>query len=165
MGNMLMVISKKGEAIADIMEPYSVNHLTSFEGDANPNAKWEWYHEGGMWRAFISLKEGHYADSAPIKDINFVDDARYYYVLDWWYSNFDKFDTNEETRKFKEMSAGDFARMKSRLYSREVLVDGEWISFDDEEVSEKDWSEGFYKRFIEGRDETDIITIVDYGML
>ena len=154
MGQMLMTITHRGENLNDVMEPY-------FK-ETNINPKWEWFSIGGMWRNFISLKNGGHADSAPIKDIDFDNDERYYFILNWWYSNYDKFDTNPETREFKKYSAGEFARMKSRFYARNLLVDGKWICFDEENVSEKEWAESFYDRFIKERDESDVITIVDY---
>jgi hypothetical protein len=37
----------------------------------NPNAKWDWYEEGGRWENMILLKDGRKVNSALAKDIDF----------------------------------------------------------------------------------------------
>ena len=36
----------------------------------NPNAKWDWYSEGGRWRGFIKGTDGRNCDSAPFAEID-----------------------------------------------------------------------------------------------
>ena len=46
------------------------------EGDAwgyltNPNAKWDWYEEGGRWNGFFRTKDGKNVNSALVSEIDF----------------------------------------------------------------------------------------------
>ncbi len=48
----------------------------SFGYYSNPNAKWDWYQEGGRWNNSIKTKSGVFCNSCKISEIDFTPDEK-----------------------------------------------------------------------------------------
>lgn len=150
---------------------------------ANPDAKWDWWVEGGRWENYLRLKNGKCVTSAPIKDIDFgLDKEAYDVALRFW-------DIIVEEKPLKPFEKMPFSLWKPEWYldyygSREeyaervarfstyavVTPDGIWFEKGKmlglsvssvPEKNTKDWDLNFIERFILPEDENTIITIVD----
>lgn len=53
---------------------------------SNPNAKWDWYADGGRWDGYIYLKDGKEHNSLPIDEIDWV---RMFTDVEYEYTDYD----------------------------------------------------------------------------
>lgn len=142
---------------------------------SNPNAKWDWWVEGGRWDKWLIDKNGKKCNSCLVKDLDLdamriegmVDAARY------WIR--EKEEAKREGRKMSFWNYKDVPSLEEYVKSADkpvapyaILHDGEWIGkgemgwwgIDDPNCTEEEWSKKF-QEFIEGLDPETEITIVD----
>lgn len=153
----------------------------------NPNAKWDWYEIGGRWNNMLRLKDGTFANSAKIKDINFEptekaiqEQTRFWELyIEKGLDNLTQEEKDElgfvfytpkyylETYKTKE----NYVRLITGFSTYAVIEnDGEWLEKGEmgwfaissaTAEEEAQWNESFYDRFIKDRDPEEYITILD----
>ena len=150
---------------------------------ANPDAKWDWYEEGGRWKDFLRLKDGTRASSAKLKDIDFSPDPEEYAkALHYWSLVVENqpLEPGEEMpfsfykpEYYKEFY-GDresYAKRQTGFHTFAVITPngiwyekgrcGWWGNSDESPEQARDWEENFVKNFIEGEDGDTVATIVD----
>lgn len=161
--------------------------ITDKEGNlystANPDAKWDWWEEGGRWEKFLLLKDGTRANSAKLKDIDFSPDhEEYQKALRYWDlvvenaplepgekmpfnlykpDYYKEIYVNRENYAKRQASFSTFAVITSNGIWYEKGCCGWWGSSDENLEQARDWEENFVKNFIEGEDGNMIATIVD----
>lgn len=112
----------------------------SFGYYSNPNAKWDWYQEGGRWNNSIKTKSGVFCNSCKISEIDFTPDERDLEInRRFWEIVIDKEPLKEgEERPFcfysekylKELYGNKetYALRKSIFSTYSILTpDGEWL--------------------------------------
>lgn len=149
----------------------------------NPDSKWDWYMVGGRFSNHIKLKNGKYADSAKVKDIDFSSDSEVYNkALRFWeiaVEDAPLMDGEEKPfifykkeyylERYKDKE--DYAKKLSSWTTYAVLTpDGIWhepgqmgwwgisTASSNDEI---DWDENYYERFIKAADPEWELTIVD----
>ena len=136
----------------------------------NPNAKWDWWVEGGRWDGWLVKKNGEKCNRCLVKELDFdgmrkaeLEDRAKYYDEEikkpepffWGYK---QIPTRDEYVYGAEISVIPYA----------VLHDGEWIEkgemgwfgIDDPHYTEEDWEKKFQEFFKTLDPETEV-TIVD----
>lgn len=136
----------------------------------NPNAKWDWWVEGGRWNGWLVKKNGEKCNRCLVKELDFdgmkkaeLEDRAKYYDKEikksepffWGYK---QIPTRDEYVYGVEISVSPYA----------VLHDGEWIEkgemgwwgIDDPHYTEEDWEKKFQEFFKTLDPETEI-AIVD----
>ena len=141
----------------------------------NPNAKWDWWQEGGRWNGFLVDKNGKRGNRCLVKDIDF-DNMRKAEMEDagkYW---------DEEMARAKEADRKpffwDFKEIPTReeyMESRNELVapfaflhEGEWVEKGDmgwwgiseDKYSDEEWAKKF-QEFVQSLDPETELTIVD----
>lgn len=141
----------------------------------NPNAKWDWWVEGGRWNNWLITKDGEECNSCKLKNIDF-DAMKKKYLEDRakWYDEEIKtakefgrkpifWDFKETPTKEEYIKAGD-----GPVVPYAVLHDGKWyekgemgwFGCDDPKMSEEDWAKWF-QEFISKLDPETELTVVD----
>jgi hypothetical protein len=171
MHNTLSIITKDGtlDSIAQALYPYSE--------EVDPkNGKFYWYEVGGRFSFRLKLKDGSFADSALIKEVdwNYYQDktsSRYLNSIAWWEIHIEGRKITPEEEKIAKLG-------RESVYSKEYFLQ----SFENKEKyasyclnfmtssfvnSNGVWFEAigvedFYDTFIAGLDPEDRITIIDY---
>ena len=149
----------------------------------NPDARWDYWIEGGRWNGLLRLKDGTRANSAKIQDIDFtLDQEEYKRALRFWDIIVDHkpLEPDEEKpfqfwkEEYYREYFGDretYARRMAQFSTAAVVTsDGiwcergtvGWFGCSDETPEEaQDWDDNFLQHFIEGEDPATTITIVD----
>lgn len=148
----------------------------------NPNAKWDWWEIGGGWHNFLRLKDGTFADSARVGEIDFsIDEEVYKKALRFWDIVVEhkplEADEKAPVLAFREeyylSLYGDretYARRQAQFSTFAVLhpngiweEQGKcgWFGMSDETPEEAaEWQDNYYGNFIKGNEEL-YLTIVD----
>ena len=164
-------------------EGYITDKKGNIYSTANPDAKWDWYVEGGRWENFLKLKDGTRATSAKLRDVDFsIDEAVYEKALRYWdlVVEHKPLEPGEEmpfsmyNEKYYKDFYGDretYARRQAGFHAFAVVTsDGLWIESahmswfawtDATPESAADWESNFIKNFIDGEDPEKRITVVD----
>lgn len=136
----------------------------------NPNAKWDWWVEGGRWDGWLVKKNGEKCNRCLAKELDFdgmrkaeLEDRAKYYDEEIKKSNpffwgYKQIPTKDEYVYGVEIPVSPYA----------VLHDGKWIEkgemgwfgIDDSHYTEEDWKKKFQEFFKTLDPETEI-TIVD----
>lgn len=157
----------------------------SFGYYSNPNAKWDWYQEGGRWNNSIKTKSGVFCNSCKISEIDFTPDERDMKMnRRFWEIVVDKepLEEGEEepfcfyTEEYLKKLYGDketYALCKSTFSTYSILTpDGEWLEPGEmgwfgissaTENEEKEWHKS-YQSIIEkfAKENPDyVVTLVD----
>lgn len=177
----------KDKSDEECWEFMSGGFITDKQGNlystANPDAKWDWYEEGGRWKDFLRLKDGTRATSAKIKDVDFsINDSDYQKALRYWdlVVEHKPLEPGEEMpfSMYKPEYYKDFygdretyARRQAGFHTFAVVTsDGIWLEeanmgwfawTDATPKSAADWENNFIKNFIDGEDPEKRITVVD----
>ena len=147
----------------------------------NPNARWDWYEVGGRFRHSMPLKAGGTAIEARVGEIDFGPiTALHERAVDFWERAVEGKNAEGERapfcwppaselrRRFRDSE--DYASAHDHFVPWAVVVDGEWYEqgemgwfglSDEPDEAEREWSLGFYDRFIKGLDPSKCATIVD----
>ena len=173
---------KKAKAVKDLDK--RLEFINKYEGGGmdekglywvnNPNAKWDWWVEGGRWGGWLVKKNGERCNRCLVKELDFEgmkkaeleDRAK-------WYDEAVK-EAKENNRKpvlfgFKETpTKEEYVNRKVCLSPYAVLHNGEWIEkgsmgwwgVDDPHYTEEDWEKKFQEFFKTLDPETEV-TIVD----
>lgn len=117
------VISKEQDGVEALLAPYQENNMCdcpkeylSFINDEdsdvdeqtgrrgyweNPNAKWDYWTEGGRWGGMIRTKDGRKVDSCQIKNIDFSPNkAVYDWAIRFWEVNVEGQELKTGEQKF-----------------------------------------------------------------
>lgn len=141
----------------------------------NPNAKWDWWTEGGRWNNWLVKKDGTRCNSCLVKEVDFdgmrkaeMEDAGKYYDAEMarakennqkpFFWGFEETPTREEYMERSNHLVAPFA----------VLHDGNWMEkgsmgwwgISDDKYSEEEWSKHFQEFFSKLDPEMEV-TIVD----
>ena len=141
----------------------------------NPNAKWDWWVEGGRWDGWLMTKDGKHCNRCKVKELDF-DGMRINDMVDmakWYIREVEKAKLEKRkpmfwgwekkpTIKHYMESANHFPTPYAVLHDGNWYAKGEmgWFGIDDKNYSEEEWEEGF-KEFISKLDPETEITIVD----
>ena len=150
---------------------------------ANPDAKWDWYEEGGRWKDFLRLKDGTRASSAKLKDIDFSPDPEEYAkALHYWSLVVENqpLEPGEEMpfsfykpEYYKEFygDCESYAKRQAGFHTFAVITPNGiwyekgccvwWGNSDESPEQAQEWEENFVKNFIEGEDGDTVATIID----
>lgn len=141
---------------------------------SNPNAKWDWWVEGGRWDGWLVKKNGERCNRCLVKELDFegMRKAELEDRAKWYDEEIEK--AKEDDRKpfffgFKETpTKEEYVNRKVWLSPYAVLHEGEWIEkgemgwwgIDDPHYTEEDWDKKFQEFFKTLDPETEI-AIVD----
>lgn len=143
---------------------------------SNPNAKWDWWVEGGRWNGWLVKKNGDKVNSCKVKDIDF-DGMRKAHLEDCkrWYDeevknakeagrepmmwNYKEFPTKEQYLKDNDIFPCPHAVLHEGEWQEIGLLG--WFGLSDDKMTEEEWGETF-KKFIESLDPETEVAIVDY---
>ena len=164
-------------------EGYITDKHGNLYSSYNPDAKWDWWVEGGRWSGLLRLKDGSRADSAKLKDIDFSPDEEVYKkALRFWgivveHAPLEADEENPFTlwnEEYYRDFYGDrenYARRQAQFSTQAVVTqDGIWCergavgwfgSSDETPEKAEDWDDKYFQRFIEGEDPELTLTIVD----
>ena len=149
---------------------------------SNPNAKWDWWVIGGRWSNLLKLKNGVFADSARVRDIDFTPNRKLYKnALRFW----DIFVEHKPLEKDEEMpfslhnedyyrafykNRDTYARRQAQFSTFAVIsangiweekAESGWFGMSNETPQEaENWEDNFFDNFIKGNDDL-FLTIVD----
>ena len=148
----------------------------------NPNAKWDWWEIGGRWHDFLKLKDGTFADSARVGEIDFsIDEEKYKKALRFWdiVVEHKPLEPNEKSPllAFREEyylsfygNRETYARRQAQFSTFAVVLPNGiweekgqcgWFGMSDETPkAAAEWEDNYYARFIEGYEDL-YLTIVD----
>lgn len=162
----LKAIQKLEGGILDKEGLYSLN---------NPNAKWDWWVEGGRWNNWLIKKNGEKCNRCRIKDIDFdairikemVDNAKY------WIEETERAKVEKRKPLFwgwkKKPTLEQYVEsVNCSVAPYAILHEGKWIEkgemgwwgIDDPHYTEEEWGLKF-QEFIKGLDPETEVTIVD----
>ena len=149
----------------------------------NPDARLDYWLEGGRWNGQLLLKDGTRANSAKIKDIDFsLNQEEYKRALRFWdiIVNHKPLEPDEKKpfnlwndEYYREFygTRENYARRHASFHTHAVVTsDGLWLEpgevgwfgmDNSTPESARDWEDNFLKNFIEGEDPETTITIVD----
>lgn len=141
----------------------------------NPNAKWDWWVEGGRWDGFLVDKNGKRGNRCLVKDLDFdnmrkaeMEDAGKYYddeiqrALEakrkpfFW-----GFDATPTREKYME-SRNELVAPYAFLHEGEWIEKGEmgWFGISDDKFTDEEWAKKF-QEFIKSLDPETELTVVD----
>lgn len=147
----------------------------------NPNARWDWFVIGGRFRKSMPLKDGGFALSVPLREVDFGPVERWHEeAVSFWEKAVEGKIEEGETAPFcwppaselkkRFANAEEYASAHDRFVPYAIVVDGDWYEqgrmgwwgiSDEPEDAEKEWRTGFYDRFIKCLDPNMLVTIVD----
>lgn len=169
---------KKAKAVKDLDK--RLEFINKYEGGGmdekglywvnNPNAKWDWWVEGGRWDGWLVKKNGERCNRCLVKQLDFegmkkaeLEDRAKYYDEEikkpepffWGYK---QIPTRDEYVYGVEISVIPYAV----LHDGNWYAKGEmgWFGIDDKNYSDEEWEEGF-KEFISKLDPETEVAIVD----
>ncbi len=165
-----------------VAESYQTDSHGNIYSTYNPNAKWDWWSEGGRWGGMLQLRDGTLVDSGRFGDLVFpFDEEKYKRCLRFWDvvvdhkpaapgEDFHGFYKEEYYREYY----GDretYARYQTQFSTYAVVTpDGEWHGKGEmgwwgcsSETSEeaKDWEDHYKERFLDTADPDWMLTMVD----
>ena len=120
----------------------------------NPNAKWDWFVEGGRWNNFLLTKEGYEVNSAKKKDIDFeamanakVNEARDFYegLENLFEGEIPKIKTMNECENRYEYEQQEAVKKMSDYFDEKGMF---FFNFDEFQVSKNEYLEKARKEAI-----------------
>lgn len=141
----------------------------------NPNAKWDWWSEGGRWNNWLITDDWQEVNKCKVKDLNLdnmrindMGDRAKYWVKETeiakrdgrepWFWDYEGIPTIEEYIKGGDCLVAPYAF----LHEGEWVGKGEmgWWGLSDDEYSDEEWAKKF-QEFIKSLDPESEVTIVD----
>ena len=142
---------------------------------SNPEAKWDWWTEGGRWNNWLITKDWEECNRCKVKDLS-LDNMRINEMMNRakWYVK----EIEVSKREHRKPFFWDYKKKPTiKQYIEDancpvapfaILHDGEWMEqgeiglgdISDDKYTKDDWAE-FFKDFIEKLDPETEITVVD----
>lgn len=129
----------------------------------NPYSKWDWYEEGGRYSDALKFKSGNRGYQCLFKDLDADDDDEAYYsAMNWWYEKIESGNSKLAESYISDYGTADnYARNQCKFHLYQVLKNGIWTDFYDENISEFEWADNFKKRFLSDCEDDDVVIVVD----